>query len=166
MKAPQIQAMWIMTHLQLNYRLARFTDAHRVVDLCKMFHGESWQRFADFDFDRMLQWVTERIDTDDSDIFTAWDNNLLVGCLIGMAHYYPYSKTLVAGDYIWYVVPEYRGGMIGVRLMRMFEEWARGVVQLIYCTGATSGINSERGALLLQRLGYTPLGMTMQKELI
>ena len=114
----------------------------------------------------MQQWVTERIDTDDSEIFTAWDNNLLVGCLVGMAYYYPYSKTLVAGDYIWYVVPEYRGGMIGVRLMKMFEEWARGVGAVNICTGATSGINSERGALLLQRLGYSPVGLSMQKELI
>ena len=154
-----------MTHLQLNYKLARYTDAAEVTEVCKMFHAESWQRFADFDFDRMQQWVTERIDTDDSEIFTAWDNNLLVGCLVGMAYYFPYSKTLVGGDYIWYVVPEYRGGMIGVRLMKMFEEWARGVGAVNICTGATSGINSERGALLLQRLGYSPVGTSMQKDL-
>ena len=48
--------------------------------------------------------------------------------------------------------------MIGVRLMKMFEEWARGVGAVSICTGATSGINSERGALLLQRLGYNPIG--------
>ena len=71
-----------MTLSQLNYRLARYTDAAEVTEVCKMFHAESWQRFADFDFDRMQQWVTERIDTDDSEIFTAWDNNLLVGCLV------------------------------------------------------------------------------------
>jgi GNAT superfamily N-acetyltransferase len=155
-----------MTPLQLRYKVARYIDAAEVTEICKMFHAESWQRFAKFDFDKMQQWIEERIDMDDSDIFTAWDNDLLVGCLVGMAYYYPYSKTLVAGDYIWYVIPEYRGGMIGVRLMKMFEEWARGVGAANICTGATSGINSERGALLLQRLGYSPVGLSMQKDLI
>ena len=83
-----------------------------------------------------------------------------------MVYYYPYSNTLVAADYIWYVIPKYRGGMIGVRLMKMFEEWAKGVGAVSVTTGSTSGIKSERGAKLLQRLGYNPVGMIMEKELV
>lgn len=155
-----------MTHSQLEYKVAKFIDAAEVTEVCKMFHAESYQKFANFNFDQMHEWIEERIDNDDSDIFTAWDGDLLVGCLVGMVYYYPYSNTLVAADYIWYVIPKYRGGMIGVRLMKMFEEWAKGVGAVSITTGSTSGIKSERGAKLLQRLGYNPIGMVMEKELI
>ncbi len=154
-----------MTRLQREYRVARFTDAHRVVDLCAKFHGESYQRFADFDFAKMYEWVVARIDAEDSEVFTCWCGDDLVGGLIGMAYCYPYSNTLVAGDYLWYVVPKHRGGMVGVRLMKMFEEWARDIGVQHISTGATSGISNERSGALLARLGYTPLGMTMQKDI-
>lgn len=153
-----------MTHSRLEYRVARYGDAPDVVDACASFHAESWQSFADFDADKMYQWIVERIDSDDSEIFTAWDEGKLSGALVGLVFCYPYSNTLVAGDYIWYVARKYRGGMTGVRLMRMYEEWARGVGAVNITTGVTSGIRIERGAQLLSRLGYSPAGMIMQKD--
>lgn len=153
-----------MTRSRLDYRVAKYTDAHDVVDVCADFHAESWQSFANFDADLMYQWIVERIDSDESEIFTAWDGKKLVGALIGLVFCYPYSNTLVAGDYIWYVAPKYRGGMTGVRLMRMYEEWARGVGAAKVTTGVTSGIRIERGEQLLSRLGYSPAGTIMQKD--
>lgn len=153
-----------MTRSRLEYRNARFTDADKVVELCAKFHAESWQSFADFDVEKMHGWIVSQIDNDDAEIFTAWDGTELVGCLIGMVVTFPYSNTLVAGDYIWYVAPKYRGGMTGVRLMRMYEEWARGVGAVNIMAGVTSGIRIERGAQLLSRLGYSPVGTIMQKD--
>jgi GNAT superfamily N-acetyltransferase len=155
-----------MTHLPLSYRIARHTDAFEVTEVCEMFHAESYQKFANFNFDQMNGWIEDRIDSNENKIFTAWDGDKLVGCLVGMTFCYPYSNTLVAADYIWYVIPKYRGGMIGVRLMKMFEGWAKGVGAVSITTGSTSGIKSERGAKLLQRLGYNPIGMVMEKELV
>jgi GNAT superfamily N-acetyltransferase len=153
-----------MTRSRLEYRTARFTDADKVVELCAKFHAESWQSFADFNVEKMHGWIVSQIDNDDAEIFTAWDGTELIGCLIGMVVTFPYSNTLVAGDYIWYVVPESRGGMTGIRLMRMFESWARGVGAVRISTGATSGINTERASMLMERLGFSPVGVIMQKE--
>lgn len=155
-----------MTRLRREYRVAGVSDAVAVVELCRQFQQESWQKFCDFDEHKMLGWVLDRIKDDGSDVFTAWSGKQLVGGLIGMTFCYPYSNTLVAGDYIWYVVPEHRGGMVGVRLMRMFENWARDVGAVNICTGATSGIKSKRGAALLEKLGYSPVGTSMQKDLV
>lgn len=155
-----------MTRLRREYRVAGISDAIAVVELCRQFQQESWQSFCDFDDHKMLGWVLDRIKDDNSEVFTAWDGNELVGCLIGLAIYYPYSNTLVAGDYLWYVVPEHRGGMVGVRLMKMFESWARDVGAVHICTGATSGIRSDRGLALLERLGFSPVGTIVQKDLM
>ena len=45
-----------MTHLQLEpkeYCVAQISDVPEVVELCARFHKESWQVFADFDYDKM-----------------------------------------------------------------------------------------------------------------
>jgi len=153
-----------MTRLPLEYRLATQFDAIAVTDLCEEFHGLSYQRSVPFDWDIMVEWVSDRIDDDGSLVLGAWSGADLVGCVIGLTFVPPYSERVVAGDYIWYVRPEYRGGMVGVRLLRMFEDWAvdAGAVQIL--TGATSGIKSERGAALLERLGFVPTGTSMYKD--
>jgi RimJ/RimL family protein N-acetyltransferase len=152
-----------MTRLRREYRVAEFADAHAFTELCEKFQAESYQRFADFDFVKMHHWVVARIESGDSEVFSCWQDGELIGGLIGMLHYYPYSNTLVAGDYMWYVVPEHRGGMVGVRLMKMFEDWALSCGAVHISTGATSGIHNERGMRLLERLGYRAVGTIMQK---
>ena len=155
-----------MTRLPLEYRLATQFDAIAVTDLCEEFHGASYQKTVPFDWDIMVEWVSDRIDDDGSLVLGAWSGSDLVGCVIGLTFVPPYSERVVAGDYIWYVRPEYRGGMVGVRLLRMFEDWAvdAGAAQIL--TGATSGIKSERGAALLERLGFVPTGTSVYKDLV
>ena len=41
------------------YKVAKFIDAAEVTG-CKMFHAESYQKFANFDFDKMHEWIEER----------------------------------------------------------------------------------------------------------
>ena len=153
-----------MTRLPLEYRLATQTDAIAVTDLCEEFHGASYQRSVPFDWDKMVEWVSDRIDDDGSLVLGAWSGSDLVGCVIGLTFIYPYSNALVSGDYIWYVRPEYRGGMTGVRLMRMYDQWAQdaGAVQIL--TGATSGISTDVASALIKRLGFSSVGGTMYKD--
>ena len=155
-----------MTRLPLEYRLATQFDAIAVTDLCEEFHGLSYQRSVPFDWDIMVEWVSDRIDDDGSLVLGAWSGSDLVGCVIGLTFVPPYSERVVAGDFIWYVRPEYRGGMVGVRLLRMFEDWAVGAGAAQILTGATSGIKSERGAALLERLGFVPTGTSVYKDLV
>lgn len=153
-----------MTRLPLEYRLATERDVPAVTDLCQEFHGLSYQRSVPFDWDVMGDWVSDRVSDSGSLVVGAWSGSNLVGSVIGLTFVPPYSNRVVAGDYIWYVKPEYRGGMTGVRLMRMFENWALDVGAVQILTGATSGIKSERGAALLERLGYVPNGTTLYKD--
>ena len=49
---------------------------------------------------KCMNGLKERIDTDDSDIFTAWDGNLFVGCLVGMVYYPIFKNTSRRGLYL------------------------------------------------------------------
>ena len=159
----------------MKYENATIEDIKQLLPLCRRFQLESWQNFADFDYDLMDDWLAERIADHQSYVGIARNNGFMeqkdavsrdiAGCLIGMAFTFPYSTTLVAGDYLWYVHPKFRGGMTGVRLLKNFEIWAKdkGAVRLI--GGATSGIASKRTADLMQHIGFKAFGALAEKEL-
>ena len=146
------------------YSTATLEDSLEVTHIWRMFQRESSQSFADFDWDKAHAQVVSWIDSDDWEIFLAKEGLQVRGVLVGAVSRYPYSTTLGAGDYIWYIDPEHRGGMTGVRLMRMMEKWAKGRGAVVMETGATSGIEN-RAAGLMERLGYSPVGMLMRKGL-
>lgn len=148
----------------MDYSTATLEDSLEITHIWRVFQRESSQSFADFDWDKAHDQVVSWIDSDDWEIFLAKKGIRVCGILIGAVTRYPYSNTLVAGDYIWYVMPESRGGMTGVRLMRMMEKWAKGRGAVVMETGATSGIEN-RAAGLMERLGYSPVGMLMRKGL-
>tara|TARA_R110000744_G_scaffold184693_1_gene304094 strand:- start:27 stop:476 length:450 start_codon:yes stop_codon:yes gene_type:complete len=146
------------------YSTATLEDSLKITHLWRRFQRESSQSFADFDWDKAHDQVVSWIESENWGIFLAKEGLQVRGVLIGAVTTYPYSNTLVAGDYIWYIAPEYRGGMTGVRLMRMMESWAKGRGAVVMETGATSGVDT-RASGLMERLGYTPVGMLMRKGL-
>ena len=109
----------------MEYSTATVADSLDVTSIWKRFQEESSQSYVDFDWDKAHEQVLSWIKDEDWEIFLARKGKELCGTLIGAVTTYPYSKALIAGDYIWYIIPESRGGMTGVRLMRMMESWAR-----------------------------------------
>ena len=148
----------------MEYSTATVDDSLDVTHIWRRFQRESSQSYVDFDWDKAHEQVLSWIKDKDWEIFLAWKGRILCGVLIGAVTTYPYSKALIAGDYIWYIIPESRGGMTGVRLMRMMESWARNRGAISMETGSTSGIDNRANGLM-ERLGFSPVGMLMRKGL-
>jgi len=148
----------------MEYSTATVDDSLDVTHIWRRFQRESSQSYVDFDWDKAHEQVLSWIKDKDWEIFLAWKGRILCGVLIGAVTTYPYSKALIAGDYIWYIIPESRGGMTGVRLMRMMEKWARDRGAVSMETGSTSGIDNRANGLM-ERLGFSPVGMLMRKGL-
>jgi len=148
----------------MDYSTATAADSLDVTSIWKRFQEESSQSYVDFDWDKAHEQVLSWIGDEDWEIFLARKGRELCGTLIGAVTTYPYSKALIAGDYIWYIIPESRGGMTGVRLMRMMESWARDRGAVSMETGSTSGIDNRANGLM-ERLGFSPVGMLMRKGL-
>lgn len=83
--------------------------------------------------------------------------------LISPLWYAPHRRT--ARDLLVWVRPEWRGQLVGTRLIRAIEEWAgmEGIHDL-YLTQGT-GINVERTAELYTHLGYSLMGFISHKRL-
>ena len=82
-------------------------------------------------------------------------DGLIVGMIIGYAVPHFFGEDFTSGDLAVYVDKVYRKGMIGVRLIKAYDEWCtnRGVREPVL--GVSAGINPERVGALYERLGYT-----------
>ena len=83
-----------------------------------------------------------------------------VGLYAGFVSKYFFSDELVANDVAWYVIPEKRGSQIALRLLDMFQLWAkdRGVSETRL--GFTTDIKGEKFNSLMKKLGYDQVGYT------
>jgi GNAT superfamily N-acetyltransferase len=157
-----------MIHLRRKaclYRLADRNDASAIFKMCREFHQETQLKnivFDDVVFAGHLSWLY-----DDGACFlaVAEHDGKVVGFMSGWVYQLYFSKTLSAQNNLWYVLPEYRGGMIGVRLLKMFESWAFDKGAKILVGGTSSGISMPRSNKLIEKFGYEPVGSEYRKVL-
>lgn len=90
------------------------------------------------------------------------------GRLIGMlcAHIDPatFTPAVIAAELVWWIEPEFRGGMSAVRLVRAAEDDARakGATVFNMCILSTSPPEADK---LLKMLGYAPSHTVVTKRL-
>lgn len=75
-----------------------------------------------------------------------------------------FTPEVIAGEVVWWVAPEHRGGMCGVRLVKAGEAAAmeRGAT---VSRMAVLGSSPEEAGAMLQRLGYAPTETIYTKRL-
>lgn len=95
----------------------------------------------------------------------AYDDNQLVGLMLGHTSYIPWTKELAAFEIILYVLPSHRDGIIGVRLIRSFENWALDKHINYVIMGISIEINSAMVSQMYERLGYHNYSSTFRKYL-
>lgn len=80
------------------------------------------------------------------------DDGLLIGYYVGIIKYHlHYSNNLMAFNDVMYIQPEYRQGMVGVRIFKEIERTlkSRGVEKMFMNTKAHHDFG-----VILERLGY------------
>lgn len=86
----------------------------------------------------------------------------VVGAVLGWVDDHHFTDTRVAGEYATMLLPEWRRGWAGVRLLRAWARWAleAGADRLV--VAESSGIKSKRVRAMLVRLGLEPSGSSMR----
>ncbi len=86
------------------------------------------------------------------------DDGKPAGLIAGSVTPYFFSKGRVASDFVWYVLPEYRGSRAAVKMLKMFKTWAaeQGAAELYM--GISTGLFAERTGKLLERSGFDHVG--------
>ena len=106
-------------------RKASISDLGVCLEMGRQFHEEAVLPEIPFDGADMSKSLTSLIDGDNSCLFVAEVGGKVVG-MVGAVKYphYTNSSCHVAQELFWWVRPEFRGGLTGVRLLMTVEQWA------------------------------------------
>ena len=126
--------------------------------LGKMAHAESSFSRLEFSGDKLLSVAASNAKDPDRVIFMAYSGDAPVGVFVGNIASYYFGPDLVAVDTIWYVIPEQRGTYVGIKLLELFENWAKSKGAADIRIGQSSTINPEVFEGLLEKRGYKFIG--------
>ncbi|ABM63423.1 acetyltransferase [Erwinia phage Era103] len=143
-------------------RVAHLLDIPRLLELASQYQDEIIvaDKFVPV-IDGELA-ATNMMNTMQSELglaLVAVDGTKVVGFLWALVvHPVPWSHYRSADTLMFYVHPEYRGGLHGYRLLKAYKTWAEGVECDEIRISTASGINTESAEGIFRKLGFTPLG--------
>ena len=95
-----------------------------------------------------------------------YDGTKPVAVLIGGVYKHPLFSDVVAQDLVNYVTPEYRGGLIAKRLVRMLETWAKSKsAKYLHVGQSTATGDIGRVAAFYNKLGFQTTGFNTLKRI-
>lgn len=107
----------------MNIRRANFKDLPAVLPLLKQFHYESLSDFG-LGFDEKNAMQTMETFVKNQVGIIAEIDGVIVGVVAGILspYYLNYSVTIFQ-EAIWYIKKEFRGGLLGMRLLNFIEDF-------------------------------------------
>ncbi len=99
----------------------------------------------------------------DGAVFVVQDGPAVIGMIGAFVFTHPMSGERIGCESFWWVEPERRGRMCGIRLLKMAEAWAgkRGAARMIMVQPA----GEHRVGRIYELLGYAQLENQYQKDL-
>lgn len=155
-----------------NIRPAVEADIPAMIRVGAMMHAESPRyRHMDYAEDKIEALMRQSLEGTLTSpavggIFLAEEEGKIVGAFWGFIDELFCSHTKVAGDRVFYIIPEYRGkSRIAVKLLLTFERWAKeqGAEELL--PGVSSMIDDELAVEFYEAFGYKFFGRTAFKRI-
>ena len=136
----------------MEIRQAAIKDLPDLAEGALMFYATS-KFLKNFRLDRFIAIWTKMLETGTGVIFSLYDGPVGVGAIGGVVYPDLYSGHLVATEFFWFVVPEYRGKN-GMELYWKFEHWALAQkckeIRMVHLMDSMP----DRLATVYKRLGY------------
>lgn len=151
-------------------RPACFLDIPEIINLGSRYVDEEVKQVshhsAVWDANMSACHLIEAYTRPDQFLYVAVLDGSIVGFLWAASHCLaPWNPSLVASDYLFYVVPEKRGTLVGCRLIKAYKAWADELSCVEVRLSIASGINEVRVGEMYQRLGFVPFGTVFNHEL-
>lgn len=141
-------------------REATTDDIGVMLNLGAEMHAESrYTRFTwnDAKVHRLLETL---IASDDGLALVAEREGRVVGGFLGAAFDHWCTDARQSSDFALFVLPEHRGGLIGLRLLRRYAAWARsrGVADDLIACGITTGVDLAASTRMFDLCGFQHSG--------
>ena len=145
-------------------RAARLDEVEQLLGLARMLHQESILSYLPFSDEKVRRLTIDYISQPRTHCVLVGENQgEVVGLFAGHMVDYFFNDELFALSTFVYVRPEKRG-VISLRLIRGFEEWARERGAREIELDMSSGLAMERSAKLMERLGYRRVGYILKMK--
>lgn len=103
-----------------------YEDKDSYVRLMKMFIDERMSEFGiEFDLDNADSQFELFFKLPEVVVLVAEEDNRLVGAIAGVIGPMLFCKGLLIQEMVWYVEKEYRGKMLGIKIIKEFEKEAK-----------------------------------------
>lgn len=142
----------------MEYRRGSESDIQPICKLGKEMHVESEFKDLHWNEEKVLKWLDMNVKSPNRFVLCAYDESTLAGVFIGSISEFYFGNDRLASDLLWYVGVDYRGGRVGIRLLKEFEKWAREQNVDRIQVGVSSGMSIERTGALLERMGFNQIG--------
>ena len=143
-------------------RKATIDDLPVIIEMAKSFHRESDARKYTLTDERIKELTTLIISTG-LGILAVKDGEA-IGMMGAMLQKNVFFDELMAGDYLIYVKPEYRGTEAAQLLVDYYIQWAKTYGARCIGIDIESGINDERAINFYNKMGFRVTGYHMKLE--
>lgn len=149
----------------LSMRLATLDDVPHIMELGEDLYKGSPLEFMDIDMSKAKAQIEAAIlDNKTWLTLVSVDGDDVVGVLIAYVFEPMYSKSKIACEVLWHLLPEYRKGRRGVDMMNAFEYWAKllgcSVAQYGWMTSSPARMEQlyeKRGLKLVEKMYFKEL---------
>lgn len=145
-------------------RPAKHSDVTRLIELGTLLHATTSYSTMSFCPDKSAAFLHELINGQGV-VFVAEVRGEVVGGMAGAVTDQWFSNDLIAYDYSLFVEPSKRNGVIAVRLINTFKEWAKlkGAKQIYM--GIGTGVSVEGTTRLYESQGLRNIGPLLMMEI-
>ncbi|NVZ19519.1 GNAT family N-acetyltransferase [Pseudomonas costantinii] len=145
-------------------RPAKHSDVPRLIELGTLLHSTTSYSTMSFCPDKSARFLHELINGQGV-VFVAEVRGEVVGGMAGAVVDQWFSDDLIAYDYSLFVEPSKRNGVIAVRLIQTFKEWAKlkGAKQIYM--GIGTGVSVEGTTRLYESQGLRNIGPLLMMEI-
>ena len=141
---------------------ATAADLDALLDLGSRMHAESVEPYPPIDKEHTRRHLDAALSMSGTYLIVlAEDEGIPVGMMAAVMGPYSFSPRLRAASDILFVLPEYRGGMAAIKLIRRFREWSECADSATL--SVATGVSSERTGRFFELMGFRPMGMMYQK---
>lgn len=140
-------------------RDATFFDVPEILKLADVYIREEVEPLgyhsASWNAEMMAHNLMQSINSEGDFVQVITCDGSVIGYLWAATHCLgPWTPTLVASDYLFYITPESRGSIAAYKLIKSYKAWALGLGCVEVRLSVASGINQERTSKLYSRLGF------------
>lgn len=133
-------------------------DVKRIADLGYLMAKESRFSTCGYSFDKCVERINAFIELESGIVLVAEKKSIVVGFLVAAVSRRFFSDQLFSFEQVIYLSPEFRGGILGVSLIKEYIAQAKRLNAEVINIGISTGINEARTGQFYERLGFCRTG--------